>query len=70
MSWMSAAMRASLIVVYFAVATVVLPHVVLRIDGVARASASYQQLIATIVWAVGLGVGMWMLRRSQRRGLI
>jgi hypothetical protein len=58
------------IVAYFVLATVWLPSWVLRLPAVAQASRFVADLVGTAVWTAFLGLGMWGLRVSQRRGWI
>lgn len=58
------------IVLYFALTTVWLPSALLRstlLTGIGRNAAD---VVALAVWAVGLGFGMWGLRKAQDRDLI
>ena len=70
MSWTTAAVRGLLVFVYFAVATVWLPHRVLLLGFMEDASSNVRDLILVIVWGGTLGAGMYLLRAAQRRGLI
>ena len=70
MSWISATVRGLLIVAYFVVATVWLPNQVAAIDAVESASRLVRDLAVSGVWLITLGAGIWLLRISQRRGLI
>lgn len=68
MTWANALVRGLGIFLYFAVATVWIPNLVLKL--LADSSNLIQDLSVTLVWAVALGFGMWALRYAQRRGLI
>jgi hypothetical protein len=70
MSWINATVRGLLIVAYFVVATVWLPNQVVAIDAIESASRLIRDIAVSGVWAVTLGGGIWLLRISQRRGLI
>jgi len=70
MTWMNASLRAFVIFVYFVVATVWLPNFVVRLGPVASASSLVSDSVVLTVWGAGLGVGLWLLRWAQRRGLI
>lgn len=58
------------IVLYFAVSTVWLPSALLRSQLLIGLERSVSDLVALAVWGVGLGIGMWGLRRAQKRGWI
>jgi len=58
------------IVTYFTVATVWLPSALLRSPLLAGADRDISDLVAVVAWGVGLGFGMWALRRAQDRALI
>ena len=68
-TWVTASLRAAVIVLYFIVATVWLPDFVLD-NFLDEASALVVDLVAPAIWAGALIVGMWALRVGQRRGLI
>lgn len=70
MTWMAAAGKGTFIFGYFVVTTVWLPDFILRIDAVADASSSIRDIVILAVWGGALGGGVWLLRRSQRQGLI
>ena len=70
MSWISAIARGLLIVAYFVVATVWLPNKVASIDAVESASRLMRDILTSGVWAVALGIGIWLLRIAQRRGIV
>jgi len=70
MTWMNASLRGLVIFVYFVVATVWLPNFVVRLAPVASASSFVSDSLVLVVWGVGLGAGLWLLRFAQRRGLI
>lgn len=58
--------KALVIVAYFFVATLWLPD---RITKMASGSMA-RDLLVVLTWAIGLALGMWLLRRAQRRGTI
>lgn len=70
MTWATAGARGLLIVLYLVVATVWLPDQVLGLGFVEDASSIVRDLVLVIVWGSALGVGMYLLRVGQRRGLI
>jgi hypothetical protein len=70
MTWMNASLRAFVIFGYFVVATVWLPNLIVRLGPVASAPSFVSDSVVLAVWGTGLVVGLWLLRFSQRRGLI
>jgi len=70
MTWVNAYVRGLLIFVYFVVATVIVPDIVVRLDVITGASSVVQDLVVPGVWAAGLVGGLYLLRRFQRTGLI
>jgi hypothetical protein len=70
MSWTTASLRALAIFVYFVVATVVVPDVVIGLGPIAEASNFVRDAVTLGVWGAGLVVGLWLLRRLQARNLI
>lgn len=70
MSWISAWIRGLLIFLYFVVATVILPNSVLRLEFISRASSVLRDLAVLTTWGAGFVVGLYALRRLQRRGVI
>ena len=68
--WAAAGLAGLAIVAYFVFATVWLPSWVLRMPAVAQASRTVSDLVATLVWALFLVLGMWALRVAQRKGWI
>ncbi len=58
------------IVLYFAVAVVWLPTVVLRSPLLAGVDRSISDVVTLVVWGISLAMGMWGLRRAQKRGWI
>jgi len=70
MRWASAALRALLIIAYFAVLTVWLPSSILKLQAVAGSPQLVTDLIALTVWGVFVGLGLWGLHETQRRGWI
>lgn len=65
-SWSSAWLKAALIVVFFAVATVWLPSAILEIGAVATAPRVVQDLIGSGVWMIALVAGLFGLRWAQK----
>lgn len=70
MNWPNAYVRGFLIFLYFLVATVILPNVILRLDAVGGASDLVQDAVVLVVWGTGLVAGIYLLRRFQVRGLV
>lgn len=70
MSWANATGRGLLIVLYFVIATVWLPDLVLGLGFVSEASRFLRDLIGLVVWGAALVAGLYLLRRFQRQGLI
>lgn len=70
MTWANAIGRGVLFVVYFIVATIWLPDFVLNLGPVAEASGFLRDLVVSVVWGGALVAGIFLLRWSQRRGLI
>lgn len=70
MSWIGAGSRAVAIFIYFAIATVWLPSAIAKSGPIVDAADWIGDLVVASVWAVGLAVGMWALRRAQDRGFI
>ncbi len=70
MTWVNAYLRGLLIFVYFVVATVIVPDIVVRLDVITGASSVVQDLVVPGVWAAGFVGGLYLLRRFQRTGLI
>ncbi len=58
------------IVAYFAVATVWVPSALLRSPLLTGVDRNLADLIALGIWGLGLGFGVWALRRAQDRKLI
>ena len=69
-SWSSAVGRGLLIVLYFVIATVWVPDLVLGLSFVAEASRFVRDLVGLLVWGGALIAGLYLLRRAQRQGLI
>jgi mono/diheme cytochrome c family protein len=65
-SWPAAWMKSAAIVLFFAVATVYLPSQILASGPVSRASRTVQDLVGTGVWALMLGLGLYLLWRGKR----
>jgi len=70
MSWMMAYVRGLLIFLYFLLATVIIPNLVVRLGVVGRASAALRDIVVLAVWGTGLTAGLYLLRRFQRQGII
>ena len=68
MSWSRALIAGLIIVVYFVVATVLVPDWVLQL--VASASSGLRDLIVLVVWTAGFGFGLYLLYWAQGRRLI
>lgn len=68
MTWGRAVVLGFLIVLYFAIATVFIPDWALQL--VASAARPVRDLVVLVVWAVGFGVGLYLLVWAQRRELI
>lgn len=65
-----AMLSAVAIFLYFAVATVWLPSALLRSPLLAGASRNVSDVVAVVVWAIGIGAGLWGLRYAQDRAWI
>ena len=65
-SWPTAWMKSGAIVLFFAIGTVYLPSRLLASGPVSRASRTVQDLVGTGVWAVMLGLGLYLLWRGKR----
>ncbi|HEY5651047.1 MAG TPA: cytochrome c [Acidimicrobiia bacterium] len=67
--WLDAWLRSTIIVVYFVVATVVVPSAVLQTETVSRLDRSIQDVIGVSLWVGGLAVGLlglWYSHRERR----
>ncbi len=67
--WLDAWLRSAIIVVYFVVATVVVPSVVLQTETVSRLDRPIQDVIGSGLWVGGLAVGLlglWYTHRERR----
>lgn len=67
--WLDAWLRSGIIVVYFVVATVVVPSVVLQTETVSRLDRPVQDVIGVGLWTGGLVVGLlglWYTHRERR----
>lgn len=67
--WLDAWLRAGIIVVYFVVATVVVPSVVLQSETVSRLDRPIQDVIGVGLWTGGLAIGLlglWYTHRERR----
>lgn len=67
--WLDAWLRSSIIVVYFVVATVVVPSAVLQSETVSRLDRPIQDVIGVGLWTGGLAVGLlglWYTHRERR----
>jgi hypothetical protein len=67
MTWIRPSSKGLVIVAYFFVATVWIPDRVARSQGLPNEA---KDMLVVLVWATGLALGMWLLRRAQRRGMI
>jgi mono/diheme cytochrome c family protein len=68
-SRLDAALKGSLIVIYFAVTTVFLPSLLLSTEVMGRLPQGLQDFVATAVWAGALGIGvlgLWWFQRQDR----
>ena len=70
MDWMTATWRGAIIVLYFAIATVWVPDFIIGLGVVSDAPAFLRDLVVLVVWGAALGAGIYLLRRTQRQGLI
>lgn len=70
MTWSTAFVRAVVIVAYFVLCTAWFPDRLLRTGMLTGAPPIVWGLVASSVWAVALGLGMWALRRLQKRDTI
>jgi mono/diheme cytochrome c family protein len=68
--WPRAWLKAVVIFLFFMLATVVLPSVVLQWGPVTRAPRIVQDLIGSGIWFVALGVGLYALWRGQRERVL
>lgn len=67
--WLDAWLRTAIIVVYFVVATVVVPSLVLQTETVGRLDRPLQDVIGSALWLGGLAVGLlglWAAHRDRR----
>lgn len=67
--WLDAWLRSGIIVVYFVVATVVVPSVALQSETVSRLDRPIQDVIGVGLWTGGLAVGLlglWYTHRERR----
>ncbi len=67
--WLDAWLRSAIIVVYFVVATVVVPSVVIQTETVSRLDRPIQDVIGVSLWTGGLAVGLlglWYTHRERR----
>ncbi len=67
--WLDAWLRSGIIVVYFVVATVVVPSIVLQTETVSRLDRPIQDVIGVGLWTGGLAVGLlglWYTHRERR----
>jgi len=69
-SWATASVKGVLVFLYFVVATVYVPDLVLGLGFVADASSFVRDLVGLGVWGAFFTAGLWMLRVGQRRGII
>ena len=70
MRWSQAAWRILAVVLYFVLATALLPDQVMALGFVVDAPRIVQELILTAVWGLALAAGLYGLRVAQRRRLI
>ena len=70
MGWSQAAWRILAVVLYFVLATALLPDQVMALGFVVDAPRIVQELILTAVWGLALAAGLYGLRVAQRRRLI
>lgn len=67
--WLDAWLRSGIIVVYFVIATVVVPSAVLQTETVSRLDRPIQDVIGVGLWTGGLAVGLlglWYTHRERR----
>ncbi len=64
------AIKAVLIVVYFAVATVWLPSALLRSPLLSGAARAVLDTATVVIWGIFFGIGVAGLRRAQNKGWI
>lgn len=70
MSWPDAWWRGLLVVVYFVVATVLLPDFVAGSSLLEGGSDLLQDTVLSLVWIIPLAGGLYGLRRAQQAGAI
>lgn len=66
---LDAVLKGGLIVIYFAVTTVLLPSAILSTEVMGRLPQGVQDFVATAVWAGALGIGilgLWWFQRQDR----
>ncbi len=68
--WPRAWLKATVILLFFTIATVVIPSWVLEWGPVSRASRSLQDILGSGIWFVALALGIWGLWRAQRERII
>lgn len=68
--WLDAWLRAATIVVFFVVATVVIPSMILKTETVGRLPRAVQDIIGGGLWVGGLAVGLWGLWWAHRENRI
>lgn len=67
--WLDAWLRAGIIVVYFVVATVVVPSLALKTETVGRLPQVAQDIVGSGLWIGGLAIGLlglWAAHRTER----
>lgn len=67
--WLDAWIRTGIIVVYFVIATVVVPSAALQTEAVGRLPRAAQDVIGSALWLGGLAVGLialWAAHRDRR----
>ncbi len=70
MTWRAAVLKALLIVIYFAFATVWLPNAIINLTSIAEASSFVRETVVLLVWGVGLLGGLIGLSQAHKRGII
>ncbi len=68
--WPRAWLKAAVIFLFFVIATVVVPSVIMQWGPVTRAPRIVQDLIGSGIWVVALGVGLYGLWRGQRERVL
>lgn len=68
--WPRAWLKGTVIFLFFTVATVILPSMVMESGPLSRAPRTVQDLIGSGVWFVALAVGIWGLWRSSKERIV